>query len=133
MPFLRQLDLVLLALTLPIFLAAGLPMAGWGVAAAAWLAQRGIQELATRRVKGSDDPRTLVGVLAASMIGRGWLMAGAIFAIGVNDNSAGLAAAVLVLALVTVHLMLNMIMRPFEAAAAAAKTREPPRIPGGTP
>jgi hypothetical protein len=130
MLFLRQSDLVLLALTLPLFLAAGLPMLGWGTAAVAWLAQRGINELATRQVRGAVDPRKLVGVLAASMIGRGWLMAGLIFAVGVNHNSAGLAAAVLVIALVTVHFMLNMIMRPFDTPAA--KTREAPRYPEGT-
>ena len=39
---LRYADLGLLALALPIFLVAGLPMLGYAVAAAAWLAQHAI-------------------------------------------------------------------------------------------
>ena len=38
----RYLDLVALAAALPLFLLADLPMLGYAVAAAAWLAQRGI-------------------------------------------------------------------------------------------
>ena len=37
----RFLDLVLLAVALPVFLVAGLPMLGYAAGAAAWLVQRG--------------------------------------------------------------------------------------------
>ena len=40
---LRYLDLVVLALALPIFIAAGLPLLGWAGAAGGWLLQRLIQ------------------------------------------------------------------------------------------
>src|SRR4051794_13557619 len=40
---LRHLDLVVMAVALPIFLAAGLPLLGWAAASGAWLAQRAIQ------------------------------------------------------------------------------------------
>ncbi len=66
------------------------------MAAAAWLLQRGIQELANSRARASDDPRTSVGVLAGSMIARGWLVAGSIFAVGMlGAREDGLAAAIL--------------------------------------
>ena len=42
--WLRYLDLGLLALALPIFLATGLPLLGWGAAAFAWIAQRLIRD-----------------------------------------------------------------------------------------
>ena len=110
----RYLDLVLLALALPVFLAAGLPMLGWAAAAVAWLAQRALQLWLNRRAAASDDPRTVVGIAAGSMIGRGWLVALTIFAAGLSDEDAGLAAAVLVIVLFTAYFTVSMIMRPFD-------------------
>jgi hypothetical protein len=48
------------------------------------------------------------------MIGRGWLVALTIFAAGLKDEDAGLAAAVLVIVLFTAYFTVSMIMRPFE-------------------
>ena len=118
---LKQLDLVLLAVSLPVFLLTGLPMLGWVVAAAAWLAQRGIQLWLLRKTRATDDARTIVGLTAASMIGRGWLVAGAILAVGISHNSAGLAAAALVLILFTGYFMVGMIMRPLQRPNGAAR------------
>ena len=111
---LRYLDLVLLALALPLFLVAGLPMLGYPAGAAAWLVQRGLQVWLNRRAEASDDPRTVVGITAGSMIGRGWLVALTIFAAGLRDEDAGLAAAVLVIVLFTAYFTVSMIMRPFQ-------------------
>jgi hypothetical protein len=111
---LRYLDLVLLALALPLFLVAGLPMLGYVAGAAAWLVQRGLQVWLNRRAEASDDPRTVVGITAGSMIGRGWLVALTIFAAGLEDEDAGLAAAVLVIVLFTAYFTVSMIMRPFQ-------------------
>jgi hypothetical protein len=110
----RYLDLVLLALALPIFVAAGLPMLGYAAAAVAWLVQRALQVWLHRRAAASDDPRTVVGIAAGSMIGRGWLVALTIFAAGLSDEDAGLAAAVLVIVLFTAYFTVSMIMRPFD-------------------
>jgi hypothetical protein len=110
----RYLDLVLLAVALPIFVVGGLPMLGYAAGAAAWLVQRGIQIALTRKAAASDDPRTVVGIAAGSMIGRGWLVALTIFAAGLNDEDAGLAAAVLVIVLFTAYFTVSMIMRPFD-------------------
>jgi hypothetical protein len=109
----RYLDLVLLALALPLFVVAGLPMLGYAAGAAAWLAQRGVQVALNRKAASSRDPRTVVGVTAGSMIGRGWLVALTIFAAGLEDEDAGLAAAVLVIVLFTAYFTVSMIMRPF--------------------
>ena len=109
----RYLDLVLLALALPLFLLAGLPLLGWGATAGAWLAQRAIRALIERRVRRTDDPRTLVGLIAASMIARGWLMALTIFGAGLIENDAGLSAAILAIVLFTVFFSGEMILKPF--------------------
>ena len=112
---LRYLDLVVLVLALPLFVVADLPLLGYAAAAGAWLAQRAIRELMHRRARASDDPRTVAGLLAGSMIIRGWLAALAIFGVGLVDRDAGLSAAVLVIALFTIFLSGEMITRPFEA------------------
>lgn len=111
----RYLDLLVLALALPLFVLTDLPLLGYAVAAAAWLVQRAISALATRRAHASDDPRTVVGLLAGSMIGRGWLVAGSIFAVGLaGAREDGLAAAVLSIVLFTIFFSAQMIVRPFD-------------------
>jgi hypothetical protein len=125
----RYFDFVVLVLALPVFIVGDLPIVGYLTAAAAWSGQRAIQAFTTRRAAASKDPRTVVGLMAGSMIGRGWLVAGAIFIVGVADSSkAGLSAAVLCIALFTVYFTVNMILRPFETGPA-----RPPSSPSGHP
>jgi hypothetical protein len=111
---LRYFDIVLLVLALPVFIVGGLPMLGYAVGAAAWIVQRAIQVYLNRKAAAADDPRTVVGITAGSMIGRAWLVALTIFAAGVEENDAGLAAAVLVIVLFTAYFTVSMILRPFE-------------------
>lgn len=111
---LRYIDLVLLALALPVFVAADLPMLGYAAGAGAWLAQRAIQLYLNRKAAAAGDPRAVVGITAGSMIGRAWLVALTIFAVGLEENDAGLAAAVLVIVLFSAYFTVSMILRPFE-------------------
>jgi hypothetical protein len=115
--WLNWLDLVLLPVALPVFLIADLPIAGYLVGGGAWLAQRFVQGLIAARVNASDDPRSIAGLMAASMILRGWLVALSVFLVGLADNDAGLAAAVLVIALFTVYFAMRLATRPFEQEA----------------
>ena len=105
---LRYADLGLLAIALPVFVLADLPLLGYAAAAAAWLAQHAILAFAERRAAAAlarGDRRTPLGLVGASTLGRVWLVALAILLVGLlGDREAGLAAAVLCLALVTVHL-----------------------------
>jgi hypothetical protein len=115
MAVVRNLDLVLAILVLPIFLLGDLPIAGWITGAGVYAAQRALATFTARKAVASDDTRTIVGLMAGSMIGRGWLVALTIFAVGVTvSDEAGLSAAVLFLALFTVHFTMQMILRPFE-------------------
>src|SRR4051794_28631621 len=86
---LRNVDVLVLALALPLFVVAGWPILGWVTGAGVWALQRLISDLAVRKAEASDDPRTKVGLLAGSMIGRGWLVAGKILAGGAKNNNAG--------------------------------------------
>jgi hypothetical protein len=110
----RVIDLVVLALALPIFLATGLPLLGWAATAAAWLLQRGIQVFLERRARASDDIRTVAGLITGSMIARGWLVALAIFGAGMIEREAGLAAAILTIMLFTLYFSGHMVLRPFD-------------------
>jgi hypothetical protein len=101
----KYVDLLLLAVALAVFLLGGLPMLGYAVAAAAWLAQRGIQTLAGRRARAelaAGNRQKAMGIVAATTLGRVWLMATAVLLVGLGEREAGLAAAILVLVLFTV-------------------------------
>jgi hypothetical protein len=113
----HYLDLFVLALALPVFIAGGLPILGWAAGGGAWVAQRLLRDAMERRARASDDIRTVAGLTAGSMIARGWLVALTVFVVGIStDNETGLSAAVLVIALFTVYFSTNMFMRPFEDA-----------------
>jgi hypothetical protein len=115
---LRNVDLVVLPLALLIFVAAGFPLLGWVTGAGAWLIQRGVMELATRRAARSNDPRTKVGLLAGSIVARGWIVALIIVAVGLStERTVGLSAAILFLAVFTLQLTITMAMRPYEREA----------------
>lgn len=101
----KYLDLLLLAAGLVVFLLAGFPLLGYAVAAVVWLAQRGIQVVTNRRATAelqAGNRQKAMGIIAATTLGRVWLMATAVLVVGLSDREAGLAAAVLVLVLFTV-------------------------------
>src|SRR6476661_2981795 len=95
----KYVDLLLLAVALAVFLLGGLPMLGYAVAAAAWLAQRGIQTLAGRRAQvelAAGNRQKAMGIIAATTLGRVWLMATAVLVTGLlSEREDGLAAALL--------------------------------------
>ncbi len=111
---LRYLDLFVLALALPIFVAAGLPLLGWAGAAGGWCVQRVVNAAITHQARAADDPRTVAGLMTGSMIARGWIVAGSIFVVGLAEREAGLAAAILSITLFTFFFTSQMITRPFE-------------------
>jgi hypothetical protein len=120
---LKNVDVIVLALALALFLVAGFPIAGWLTGAGAWALQRGINEVAIRKATKAEDARTRVGLLAGSMLLRGWIVAGIIIAVGLGNHHAGLAAAVLFLAVFTVQLTITMAMRPFEVTPKGGSPR----------
>jgi hypothetical protein len=111
MNFLRNFDLLLLVLALGVFLAADLPLLGWVTAAGIWALWRGIELWTERRLKGERDPKTMAGIAAGSLIGRGWLLGLILLGAGLaaGDDDVGLSAAVLVFVLFTVHFTLKLI------------------------
>ena len=82
----------------------------------AWVVQRAIARYATARAAAQEDPRRTVGIVTASMIGRGWLVAA--YDLRRGDGSATTrvcprpCSSSLV---VTVYFTVYMILRPFES------------------
>ena len=106
---LRHLDLVLLLLALPLFVAAGWPLLGYAVAAGAWIAQRLLLAYTDRRTARSlaaGDRRDAFKTTAVSTMGRVWLVSVAVLLVGLlAEREDGLAAALLVTAVFTTHLI----------------------------
>ena len=113
----RYLDLIVLAVALPVFVVAGWPLLGYAAGAVAWLAQRAIQAWTNAQALQAQEDgnvKRVAGYVTGSMIGRGWLVALIIFGAGMVENDAGLAAAVLVVVLFTVYFAASMAVRPFQ-------------------
>jgi hypothetical protein len=121
----KHVDLLALAAALAVFILGGLPLLGYAVAAAVWLAQRGIQALASRRAAEdlSDGNRQrAMGLVAATTLGRVWLMATAVLLVGIVEREAGLSAALLLLALFTLSFAaqgIAYLMEPEEQGVRA--------------
>lgn len=101
----KYVDLLALLAALAVFLLGGFPLLGFAVAAAVWLTQRGIQVLAQRRMKqelAAGNRQKAMGIVAASTLGRVWLMATCVLLVGIAERESGLAAAILLLALFTI-------------------------------
>ncbi len=122
----KHVDLLLLAVALVVFAIGGLPLLGYAVAAAVWLAQRGIQVLASRRA-GEDlaqgNRQRAMGTVAATTLGRVWLMATAVLLVGIADRESGLAAALLLLALFTVSFAAQGVAYLLEPDGQGVKAR----------
>jgi hypothetical protein len=112
----RHLDLVVLVLALPLFVAAGFPIGGWAGGAGAYVVQWAVREATTRRAARSNDPRTVAGLLAGSMIGRGFFATFAILGVGLADRHAGLAAAILFLLAFSIAFTIGLALRPLEGS-----------------
>jgi hypothetical protein len=111
----RYVDLAILALALPLFVALDWPLVGYAVAAAAWFLQRAVLYLVERRVAASlaaGNRRGAMGLTGASALGRVWLLALAVLLVGLlGEDSDGLAAALLLVLLFTVQLGTGALQR----------------------
>lgn len=112
---LRLIDLLALAIALPVFVVAGWPLAGYAVGAAIWVIWRSVGEWAAARTRALGGDLQKVAVLqGAASIGRGWLLLLGVLAAGLLiSREVGLSAALLLLAIQTLSLSLRMALRPF--------------------
>ena len=110
----RYLDIVLLVLAAPIVILMGGPVLGYAVGAGVWILQRIAEAWLDAAGQRSDAKREL-GLKFASMIGRTWVVAIAILAVGLaGEREDGFTAAIVCLAAYTVHLATALILRSLE-------------------
>jgi len=117
----KYVDLVVLAAALAVFLLGELPMLGYVVGTAAWLVQRGIQVVASRRAAielAAGRRQRAMGTIAATTLGRVWLMALAVLLAGLAEREAGLASGILLAALFTVSFAAQGIAHLFDEPQA---------------
>jgi len=103
MRLLRSVDLVVLALALPVFIAADLPLLGWAATTVAWLATRGFQAWVERRAAVKGTRQAALGARAASLLGRLYIVTIAVFVAGLVDHKAGASGGALAAVVFTAY------------------------------
>jgi hypothetical protein len=96
-----------IVLALPIFLLAGFPLAGWGLAAVLWIGSQALTELLTR-VRSQTGNLAPAPVLALGMTFRAVAMMLVLVAATVSDTRLGLSAALLFALAYTLELGLGL-------------------------
>jgi hypothetical protein len=122
----KHVDLLALAAALAVFAIGGFSLLGYAVGAAAWLAQRAVQVLAGRRAAADlsrGERRRALGTVAATTLGRVWLMATTVLVAGIAQREAGLAAALLLLVLFTVSFAAQGVAHLLEPQGQGIRAR----------
>jgi hypothetical protein len=106
---LKYADVLIVIASTPFVLVFGAPALGFAVGAGAWIAQRAVGELLTRRAS-SNARRAMMTSLVFSL-GRVWVLALIILAVGkAVSREDGLTCALVVLAAFTVYFAMNLIL-----------------------
>lgn len=100
---LRNVDLVVLAVAIPVWIAAGLPILGYAAAAVSWVTARQFQAFVERRAREKGQRKAMLGARAASLLGRLYLVTIAVFVAGLVEREAGLTGGVLAVAVFTFY------------------------------
>jgi len=116
---LRYLDLALLVLALPVFIAADFSMAGYLAIVGIWIVIYGVELISNRAIEGAvarRDRKAAMGWLGATGLARAWIVALGVLIVGLTaGKDAGLSAAVLAVILFTVHLGSRVLLRLIES------------------
>jgi hypothetical protein len=99
---------VVIGLALPVFLAAGWPLAGWGLAAVLWLAAQALSVLLTR-LRPNAGNLAASGVVGISMMFRAVAVGVVVIAVAASDPEVGVAAALLYALAYTLELALSLV------------------------
>jgi hypothetical protein len=97
----------LVALALPVFLAAGLPLRGWVLGAVLWIAAEAMGLLLTRLPIGADN-LAASGVRGVGMMFRSVAVMVVVIVVAASDPQLGVAAGVVYALAYTLELMLSL-------------------------
>ncbi|MBK5231540.1 MAG: hypothetical protein JJE13_00965 [Thermoleophilia bacterium] len=104
---LANLDLIALAIALPVFILFDLSIVAYLVAAGMWLLSRLIHAVAERKAKENllaGKRNTAMGTIAATSLGSAWIMALVVLIAGVISRDVGFYAAILLVIVFTLNL-----------------------------
>ena len=99
---------LVIALALPVFLAAGWPLAGWALGAVLWLAGQMLSLLLTRLRPGVGN-LAASGVVGISMMFRAVAVGVVVIAVAASDPELALAAAAVYALAYTLELALSLL------------------------
>jgi hypothetical protein len=118
----RYLDVVLVIVSAPFVLVAGMPRLGYALAAGGWIVIRFASEVLKRRAFSARDTRARAALFLTAILGRVWLIALVVLAARfAGGNADGITAAVVVLAAFTVELAISFVLRGPSAATAGGR------------
>jgi hypothetical protein len=115
---LRNADLVVLFVALPVFLIASISLWAWGAIAVAWLSQRIVNNVLVRRAQqaGADVGREM-NFVAVGVVSRAWIPGIAALLVGLlTEREVGLAAVILAIAVFTIHFITSLVLRANSAS-----------------
>ena len=110
----HAIDLIVLGVALPVFIAAGWPILGWAATTVSWLATRWFQSWAEARAIAKGSRQAALGARAATLLGRLYLVTIAVFVAGLVEREAGLSAAVLAVVVFTAYFIAIFVTRLLE-------------------
>jgi len=114
---LRNIDIALLVVALPVWVVADLPILGWVATTVGWLASRALQSFVEGRALKKGTRQAALGARAASLFGRLYAVTAAVLVAGLIDRDAGLSAAVLAVIVFTVYFITLIVSHTFEEDA----------------
>jgi hypothetical protein len=97
-----------IGLALPVFLAAGWPLAGWALAAVLWLAAQ-VLSLVMTRLRPGEGNLAASGVVGISMMFRAVAVGVVVIAVAATDPELGVSAALLYALAYTLELALSLV------------------------
>lgn len=119
MAVVRHLDVVLVALAIPVALSLGAPALGLLIGVGAWLGQRVLAHTDRWWIARAQEPRTQLGLNIAEAFGRIWLLAGAIILAGVAGGRAdGLTAGLVICGAYSIAFAIRVLAGPPRRRAA---------------
>ncbi len=113
MTALSFLDVVVIVVAAPIMLLIGVPAAGYGIAAGAWMVLRALGVAVERYATATKDVNRVIGVRLGYMLGRLFTLAIVVILVDKSDGqNAGLAALAVIVFAFTVQLFTSALFRP---------------------
>jgi hypothetical protein len=110
---LRYVDVVLVVLAAPIMILIGVPAAGYGIGAGAWIVLRAVGVAVERHADAATEFNRTIGIRLAYMLGRIFTLAIVVILVRKSDGeNGGLACLAVIVFAFTVQLAVSTANRP---------------------